>query len=88
MQLIANEIKKKDAKKNLKHGRSLFTLIHLINKDTLGGIASICFRFHFQHTLQCTVDAHPGVSGMSKDHKFCEKFRNTYFQVDHPAKIE
>ena len=66
MQLIANEIKKKDAKKNLKHGRSLFTLIHLINKDTLGGIASICFRFHFQHTLRMHTQGCQG----------CQKTRN------------
>ena len=32
--------------------------------------------------------AHPGVSGVSKDQKFCEKFKNTHCQVDHPAKIE
>ena len=35
-----------------------------------------------------TADAHPGVSGVSKDQKFCEKFKNTHCQVDHPAKIE
>ena len=31
-------------------------------KCTLGGIASICFRFHFQEN---TTDAPPGVSGVS-----------------------
>ena len=35
-----------------------------------------------------TADAHPGVSGMSKDQKFCKKFKNTNCQVDHPAKVE
>ena len=35
-----------------------------------------------------TADAHPGVSGVSKDQKFCEKFKNTHCQVDHPAKME
>ena len=30
-----------------------------------------------------TADAHPGVSGVSKDQKFCEKFINTHCQVDH-----
>ena len=35
-----------------------------------------------------TEDAHPGVSGVTKDQKFCEKFKNTHCQVDHPAKIE
>ena len=65
--------------------------------NTRGGIASICFRFHFQETLRMhtqgcfsgnTEDAHPGVSGVSKDQKFCEKFKNTHCQVDHPAKME
>ena len=35
-----------------------------------------------------TTDAHPGVSGVSRDQKFCEKFKNAHCQVDHPAKIE
>ena len=48
------------------------------------GIAHICFKQWFQ----ITADAHPGVSGVSKDQKFCEKFKNTHCQVDHPAKIE
>ena len=51
---------------------------------TVGGIAHICFKQWFQ----ITADAHPGVSGVSKDQKFCEKFKNTHCQVDHPAKIE
>ena len=29
--------------------------------DTLGGIASICFRFHFQHKLRMLANAHPWV---------------------------
>ena len=50
---------------------------------TVGGIAYICFKwFHI------TADAHPGVSGVSKDQKFCDKFKNTHCQVDHPAIIE
>ena len=48
---------------------------------TVGGIAHICFKPWFQ----ITADTHPGVS---KDHKFCEKLKNTHYQVDHPAKIE
>ena len=35
-----------------------------------------------------TADTDPGVSGVSKDQKFYEKFKNTHCQVDHPAKIE
>ena len=33
-------------------------------------------------------DTHSGVSGVSQDQKFCEDFKNTHCQVDHPAKIE
>ena len=40
------------------------------------------------YMFQMTADAHPGVSRVSKDQKFCEKFKNTNCQVDHPAKIE
>ena len=50
---------------------------------TVGGIAHICFKW-----FQITADAHPGVSWVSNDQKFCEKFKNTHCQVDHPAKIE
>ena len=32
-----------------------------------------------------TTDAHPGVSGVSRDQKFCEEFKNTHCQVDHPT---
>ena len=35
-----------------------------------------------------TADTDPGVSGVSRDQKFYEKFKNTHCQVDHPAKIE
>ena len=49
---------------------------------TVGGIAYICFKW-----FQITADAHPGVSWVSNDQKFCEKFKNTHCQVDHPAKI-
>ena len=35
-----------------------------------------------------TADAHPGVSGVSKDHKFCEELKNTHCQVDHPPIME
>ena len=35
-----------------------------------------------------TADTDPGVSGVSKDQKFYENFKNTHCQVDHPAKIE
>ena len=40
--------------------------------------------FHISFSAN-TADAHPGVS---KDQKFCEKFKNTHCQVDHPTKIE
>ena len=56
----------------------------LVAHRTVGGIAHICFNQWFQ----ITADAHPRVSGVSKDQKFCEKFKNTHCQVDHPAKIE
>jgi hypothetical protein len=42
-------------------------------KVTLGGITHICFKQWFQ----ITADAHPGVSGVSKYQKFCDKFKNT-----------
>ena len=58
--------------------------VHILLNVTVGGIAHICFKQWFQ----ITADAHPGVSGVSKDQKFCEKFKNTHCQVDHPAKIE
>ena len=51
--------------------------------STVGGIAYICFK-----RFQITADAHPGVSWVSNDQKFIEKFKNTHCQVDHPAKIE
>ena len=51
---------------------------------TVGGITHICFKQWFQ----ITADARPGVSGVSKDQKSCEKFKNTHCQVDHPAIIE
>ena len=43
--------------------------------------------FHISFSAN-TADAHPGASGVSKDQKVCEKFKNTHCQVDHPAKIE
>ena len=52
--------------------------------STVGGITHVCFKQWFQ----ITADAHPGASGVSKDQKFYEKFKNTHCQVDHPAKIE
>ena len=57
---------------------------NVVSSRTVGGIAHICFKQWFQ----ITADAHPGVSGVSKDQKFCEKFKNTHCQVDHPAKID
>ena len=56
--------------------------LHILH--TVGGITHICFKQWFQ----ITVDAHPGVSGVSKDQKFCDEFKNTHYQVDHPAIIE
>ena len=47
-----------------------------------------CFNL-FQISFSAnTTDAPPGVSGESKDQKFCEKFKNAHCQVDHPVKIE
>ena len=47
-----------------------------------------CFNL-FQISFSAnTADTDPGVSRVSKDQKFCEKFKNTHCQVDHPAKIE
>jgi hypothetical protein len=45
-------------------------------------------RRNGSNLFQITADAHPGVSGVSKDQKLCEKFENTYCQVDHLAKNE
>ena len=45
-------------------------------------------NYLFQKWFQITADAHPGVSGVSKDQKFCENYKNTHCQVDHLAKIE
>ena len=50
------------------------------------------FQISFSDWLSAnTADAHPGVSGVSgvsKDQKFCEEFENTHCQVDHPPIIE
>ena len=55
-----------------------------LNSDTtVGGIGYICFKW-----FQITADVHPVVSWVSNDQKFCEKFKNTHCQVDHPGKIE
>ena len=66
---------------------------------TLRGIASICFKFHFQTERNCfnlfqisfsywlsanTTDTDPGVSGVSKGQKNCEESKITHWQVDHP----
>ena len=53
-------------------------------------------KAHWEELLQSvsdllsanTADTDPGVSGVSRDQKFYEKFKNTHCQVDHPAKIE
>ena len=39
-------------------------------KDTVGGIAYICFKW-----FQITADAHTGVSWVSNNQKFCEKLK-------------
>ena len=44
-------------------------------------------RRNDSNLFQITADAHPVVSGVSKDQKLCEKFKNTHCQVDHPAKL-
>ena len=46
-------------------------------QNTVGGIAHICFKQWFQ----ITADAHPGLSGVSKDQKFSEKFKNTHSTI-------
>ena len=51
--------------------------------DTVGGIAHIRFKW-----FQITADAHPGVSWVSKDQKFCEKLKNTHCQVDYLANLK
>ena len=38
----------------------------------------MCFKQWFQFT----ADAHPGVSGVSKDQKFCEKFKTTHSLIN------
>ena len=65
------------------------------NLDTLhilGQFLATLYSFHCRRNgsnlFQITADAHPGMSGVSKDQKFCEKFKNSHCQVDHPAKIE
>ena len=47
-----------------------------------------CFNLSQISFSANTEDAHPGVSGVSKDQKFYEKIKNTHCQVDHPGKIE
>ena len=42
---------------------------------TLGGIASICFKSLSTQTQIC----------QDQDQKFCENFKNTHCQVEHPA---
>ena len=53
-------------------------------------------KAHWEELLQSvsdllsanTADTDPGVSGVSRDQKFYEKFKSTHCQVDHLAKIE
>ena len=67
--------------------RSLSEYYHLPVKDVCH-TGRNCFNL-FQISFSAnTVDTDPGVSRVSKDQKFCEKFKNTHCQVDHPAKIE
>ena len=47
-----------------------------------------CFNLFQLLFSASTADAHPGVSGVSKDQKICEKFKNTHCQVNHPAIME
>ena len=47
-----------------------------------------CFNL-FQISFSAnTADTDPGVSGVSKDQKNCEEYKNTHCQVDHPPIIE
>ena len=42
-----------------------------------------CFNL-FQISFSAnTADAHPGVSGVSKDQKFCEKFKKSHCQAEY-----
>ena len=43
------------------------------------------FQISFSAT---TADTDPGMSKVSKDQKFYEKFKNAHCQVDHSAKME
>ena len=44
-------------------------------------------RRNGSNLFQITEEAHPGVSGVSKDQKFCEELKSIHCQVDHPAKL-
>ena len=54
------------------------------------------YSSHWEELLQSvsdllsaiTADTDPGVSGVSRDHKSYEKFKNIHCQIDHLAKIE
>ena len=62
---------------------TLISQLLQMSPSTVGRIVHICFK-----RFQITADAHPGVSWVSNDQKFCEKFKSTHCQVNHPAKIE
>ena len=54
-----------------------------------GGIASICFKFHFQTDhLQTLRTRTQGCQGCQKNTNFVRNWKNTHCQVDHPPIIE
>ena len=72
---------------------TIFKRIHDPRNVFLGSLKFLhtgrnCFILFQISFSAITADTHPGVSGVSKDQKFCEKFKNTHCQVDHPAKME
>jgi hypothetical protein len=77
---------------------TLITLLRITYSGQIGSTKLVLPKWHKYGILNrvirvgtivsyycITADAHPGVS---KGQKFCERFKNTHCQVDHPAKIE
>ena len=68
---------------------STLSLLSFINTkwlshSTITFLVKMHCRRNGSNLFQTTVAAHPGVSGGSKDQKFCEEFKNSHCQVDHP----
>ena len=63
--------------------------LHIVQRGSiLFKISEEECRRNGSNLFKITADAHPGVSGVSNDQKFCKEFKNTHCQVNHPAKIE